>query len=115
VRFPVANPDFSAFVQRAKDANPDAIYIWIPGGAQPAAVAKALFERGIDPKKTKIMGQDVIADDSVLKGLGEQSVGIISVTNYDYNGKSAIAKSFLKGFPGNLRRAQSRHLRDRRL
>ena len=41
VRFPVANPDFSAFVQRAKDLNPDAIYIWIPGGAQPAAVGKA--------------------------------------------------------------------------
>src|SRR5215469_6102203 len=35
VRFPVANPDFSAFVQRAKDSNPDAIYIWVPGGAQP--------------------------------------------------------------------------------
>ena len=31
VRFPVANPDFSAFVQRAKDLNPDAIYIWVPG------------------------------------------------------------------------------------
>ena len=31
VRFPVANPDFSAFVQRAMDNNPDAIYIWIPG------------------------------------------------------------------------------------
>ena len=55
VRFPVANPDFSAFVQRAKDSNPDAIYIWIPGGAQPAAVAKALFERGIDPKKTCLL------------------------------------------------------------
>ena len=37
VRFPVDNPDFSAFVQRAKDLNPDAIYIWIPGGTQPAA------------------------------------------------------------------------------
>ncbi len=35
VRFPVANPDFSAFIQRAKDTNPDSIYIWIPGGAQP--------------------------------------------------------------------------------
>src|SRR3990167_1687264 len=32
VRFPVANPDFSAFVQRAKDANADAIYVWVPGG-----------------------------------------------------------------------------------
>ena len=35
VRFPVANPDFSAFIQAAKDKSPDAIYIWIPGGAQP--------------------------------------------------------------------------------
>ena len=37
VRFPVANPDFSAFIQAAKDAHPDAIYIWIPGGAQPGS------------------------------------------------------------------------------
>ena len=51
VRFPVANPDFSAFVQRAKDAEPDAIYIWIPGGAQPGAVGKALAERGVDTVK----------------------------------------------------------------
>src|SRR3989338_5800162 len=28
VRFPVASPDFSAFVQRAKDLNPEAIYVW---------------------------------------------------------------------------------------
>src|SRR5262245_29977201 len=47
VRFPVANPDFSAFVQRAKDLNPECIYIFIPGGAQPAALGKAFAERGI--------------------------------------------------------------------
>ena len=56
VRMPVANPDFSAFVQRAKDLNPEAIFIFVPGGAQPAALGKALAERGIDTKKTKIMG-----------------------------------------------------------
>ena len=50
-RYPVANPDFSAFVQRAKDLNPDVIYIWVPGGAQPAAIGKALAERGIDPEQ----------------------------------------------------------------
>jgi branched-chain amino acid transport system substrate-binding protein len=98
VRFPVANPDFSAFVQRAKDSNPDAIYIWIPGGAQPAAIAKALFERGIDPNKTKILGQDVVGDDSVLKGLGDASIGIITVAHYDYNHDSAKNKAFVKGF-----------------
>src|SRR5882757_368663 len=70
VRFPVATPDFSAFVQRAKDSGADAIYIWIPGGTQPAAVGKALTERGIDPKKTMVMGQDVLADESALKSMG---------------------------------------------
>ena len=71
VRFPVANPDFSAFVQRAKDENPDAIYIWIPGGTQPAAVGKALAERGIDASKTKVLGQDVLTDESALKSMGD--------------------------------------------
>ena len=28
VRFPLPIPDFSAFIQRAKDTNPDSIYIW---------------------------------------------------------------------------------------
>jgi hypothetical protein len=69
-----------------------------PAARSRPPIAKALFERGIDPKKTKILGQDVVADDSVLKGLGAQSVGIITVTNYDYNSPSALGKSFLKGF-----------------
>src|SRR3569623_2636785 len=34
VRMPVANPDFSAFVQRAKDLNPEAIFIFVPGCAR---------------------------------------------------------------------------------
>src|SRR5258705_508502 len=46
VRFPVANPDFSAFVQRAKDIAPESIFIFIPGGAQPAALRKAFDDRG---------------------------------------------------------------------
>src|SRR5271169_2461330 len=54
IRFPVVNPDFSAFVQRAKDVNPDGVYIWIPGGAQPAAIGKSLAERGVDTSKVKI-------------------------------------------------------------
>ena len=79
VRFPVANPDFSAFVQRAKELNPDAIYIWIPGGAQPAAVGKAFAERGIDTSKTKILGQDALTDESAIKSMGDAALGIITV------------------------------------
>jgi branched-chain amino acid transport system substrate-binding protein len=98
VRFPVANPDFSAFIQAAKDKNPDGIYIWIPGGAQPLAVGKALAERGIDPKKTKILGQDALGFESALQGMGDTSVGIITVANYDYNHDSAMNKAFVKAY-----------------
>jgi branched-chain amino acid transport system substrate-binding protein len=80
----VANPDFSAFVQRAKDANPDAIYIWIPGGAQPAAVGRALAERGIDPAKVKVMGQDSLAFESARKSMGEIALGIITVRRFQH-------------------------------
>ena len=98
VRFPVANPDFSAFVQRAKDLNPEAIYIWIPGGAQPAAVGKALAERGIDPQKVKILGQDVLADESALKSMGDVAVGIITGAHYDYNLNIQRNRDFVKAY-----------------
>ena len=63
VRMPVANPDFSAFVQRAKDLNPESIFIFVPGGAQPAALGKAFAERGVDPNKIKILGTGEVVDE----------------------------------------------------
>jgi branched-chain amino acid transport system substrate-binding protein len=98
VRFPVANPDFSAFVQRAREMNPDGIYIWIPGGAQPAAVGKALAERGIDTSKVKVMGQDVLTFESALKSMGDLALGIITVSYYDYNHDSLINHEFVKAY-----------------
>jgi branched-chain amino acid transport system substrate-binding protein len=98
VRFPVANPDFSAFVQRAKDLNPEAIYIWVPGGVQPAAIGKALAERGIDAKKTKILGQGELTEEEALKSMGDAGLGIITTYHYDYNHESALNREFVKAF-----------------
>jgi branched-chain amino acid transport system substrate-binding protein len=104
VRFPVANPDFSSFIQAAKDKNPDAIYIWIPGGAQPAAVGKALAERGIDTKKIKILGQDALGSETALKNMGDIALGIITVSDYDYNHQSAMNKAFVKAYNDEFHR-----------
>ncbi len=104
VRFPVANPDFSAFVQRAKDENPDAIYIWIPGGAQPAAIGKALAERGIDPSKVKILGQDALAGESALKSMGDVALGIITCGEYDYNLNLPLNHEFVKAYNDEFHR-----------
>jgi branched-chain amino acid transport system substrate-binding protein len=98
VRFPVANPDFSAFVQRAKDMNLECIYIFIPGGAQPAALGKALAERGIDPAKTKILGSGEATSEQALKSMGDASLGIISAWHYDYKSDAPRNVEFVKIF-----------------
>jgi branched-chain amino acid transport system substrate-binding protein len=94
-RTPVANPDFSAYVQRVKDAKPEAVYIWVPGGAQPPAIGKALAERGMTPANTKILGQGELTYDEALKSMGDASIGIITAMHYDYNHDSALNKEFV--------------------
>jgi len=98
VRFPVANPDFSAFVQRAKDLNPEAIFIFVPGGVQPAAIGKALAERGIDPRKTRILGMGELTEDEARKSMGDASLGILTVYHYDHNHDSPLNRAFVKAF-----------------
>jgi len=104
VRYPVANPDFAAFVQRAKDLNPEAIYVWVPGGAQPAALGKALSERGIDARKIKVMGQLELADESARKAMGDAALGIITAAHYDPDHQSARNRDFVKAYVAEYKR-----------
>jgi branched-chain amino acid transport system substrate-binding protein len=98
VRMPVANADFSAFVQRAKDANPEAIFIFVPGGTQPAAIGKALASRGITPQNTKILGGGEITFEDALKSMGDDAIGIITAFHYDYNHASPLNKEFVTAY-----------------
>jgi branched-chain amino acid transport system substrate-binding protein len=104
VRMAVANPDFSAYVSRAKDLNPEGIFVMIPGGAMPGAFGKALAERGIDPKKTKVMGQMEITDEHALASMGDAAIGIITVAHYDYNHKSKMNDAFVKAYNAEFKR-----------
>jgi branched-chain amino acid transport system substrate-binding protein len=104
VRMAVANPDFSAYVQKAKDVNPESIFIFVPGGAQPAAIGKAFAERGVDAKKVKIISTGEVVDEASLKGMGDAGLGIISVWHYDYNLDSKMNKDFVKAFNAEFKR-----------
>jgi branched-chain amino acid transport system substrate-binding protein len=104
VRMPVANPDFSAFVQRAKDLNPESIFVFVPGGAQPAALGKAFAERGMDPNKIKIMSTGEAVDETAIKALGDLALGRISMWHYDYNLKNKTNEDFVKAFNAEFKR-----------
>ena len=95
IRFPVATLDFSPFVRRIKDINPESIFVFMPAGAQPAAFAKCLAENGIDPKKTKILGTGDLTSEAALKSMGPSGAGIISAWNYDFNLDSKLNSEFV--------------------
>jgi branched-chain amino acid transport system substrate-binding protein len=104
VRVPLANPDFSAFVQRAKDSGADGIFVFVPGGSQPVVLAKALLERSMDSSKIKIMGQGELADESALKAMGDAATGIITAFHYDYTHDSPANNQFVTAYNAEFNR-----------
>jgi branched-chain amino acid transport system substrate-binding protein len=104
VQMPMASPDFSAFLQRAKDSGADAIFVFIPGGSQPGALGKALVERGIDPTKIKLLGHGELADESAVRAMGDTAIGIITSMYYDYNDDSKRNHNFVAAYNAEFKR-----------
>jgi branched-chain amino acid transport system substrate-binding protein len=95
---PVSNPDFSAFVQRVKDANPEAVYIFIPGGGQPAALGKALAQRGLTPPNTKLFGQGELTHPEALESMGDTAEGIVTTFHYTLERDDPMNKEFVAAY-----------------
>ena len=104
VRYPVVNPDFSAFVQRAKDMNPEAIFVFVPGGSQSPPIAKSLPDRDIDTRRTKVMAQAELTDEQALKNMDDTALGIITSAHYDYNHDSKRNREFVGAFNAAFKR-----------
>lgn len=98
VRMAVANPDFSAYVQRMKDLNPPSAFIFVPGGEQPAAIGKTMAQRGVSADKIKLYGTGEFTSEAALKNMGDAALGIVTAWHYDANHDSKMNKEFVKNF-----------------
>ena len=82
VRFPPNNPDFAAFVQKAKDAKPDVLFVFVPGGPQSTAMMKTIKDLGVREVGINVVAtQDLVPDDE-LPNMGDAPVGLITAGNY---------------------------------
>ncbi len=97
IRFPLANPDFAPFLQRAGDAKPDAIFVFVPSG-QGATFVKQFIERGLDKAGIKIIGPGDVTDDDLLNGMGDQVIGTVTAHLYSADHQSAKNKEFVAAF-----------------
>jgi branched-chain amino acid transport system substrate-binding protein len=97
LRPPLVNPDFAPFLQRARDASPEAIFAFVPAGVG-AIFAKQFVERGMDKSDIKIVAMSDVMDDDVLDGMGDAVLGVISGGPYAVAHKSPQNKAFVDAF-----------------
>ncbi len=81
IKVPLANPDFSPFLQRARDLNPDTLFVFVPAG-QAGTFAKQFAERGLDKAGIKLIGPGDIVDDNDLPGMGDAMLGVVTAGIY---------------------------------
>lgn len=97
LRVPLANPDFAPFLQRARDAAPEAIFAFVPAGVG-GVLAKQFVERGLDKTGIKFVSMSDVMDDDLLNGMGDAVLGVISGGPYSVAHKSAQNKAFVDSF-----------------
>ena len=97
LRVPLANPDFSPFLQRARDAAPSAIFAFMPAGIG-SIFAKQFAERGLDKSGIRIVSMSDVMDDDLLNGMGDPVLGIITGGPYSVAHKSPENKAFVAAF-----------------
>jgi len=98
-RVPLANPDYSPFVQRIKDQKPDAVFFFAPGVEDGVGMLKAYSDKGLDKAGIKFLGVgDMTSDSPTLEALGDRALGAVTVLNYSTALDNEVNKSFLKAY-----------------
>jgi branched-chain amino acid transport system substrate-binding protein len=97
LKVPLANPDFSPFLQRARDANPDTLFVFVPAG-QAGLFAKQFVERGLDKAGIKLIGPGDITDDDDLPRMNDAIAGTVTAGNYSADHPSAVNKKYVAEF-----------------
>ena len=96
IRTPLRNPDYAPFLQRAKDAKPDALFVFVPSG-EGLAVMKQFDDRGLKQAGIRLIGTGDITDDDLLESMGAPAVGIITSFHYSAAHDSPENKAYVDG------------------
>jgi branched-chain amino acid transport system substrate-binding protein len=98
VRVPVNNTEFSAYLQRVKDAKPDAVFVFVGAGTPAVAFFKAFHQAGLDKLGVRILASGDALEEDALPQMGDEPDGVINSLNYSAVHNSAFNRDFVKAF-----------------
>lgn len=94
IRVPLQNPDFAPFLQRVRDAKPDALFVFVPSGVG-ALFMKQFVDRGLAEAGIKLIATGDVTDDDLLQNIGPAAKGVITGHFYSANHDSPENKAFV--------------------
>jgi branched-chain amino acid transport system substrate-binding protein len=97
LRVPLANPDFSPFLQKVADAKPDALLAFVPSGVG-AQFMKQFVERGLDKSGIRLLAEGSVTDDDLLNNIGDVALGAVTTHHYSVAHDSPENKAFVEAF-----------------
>jgi len=97
LKVPLANPDFSPFLQRARDLQPDTLFVFVPAG-QAGTFARQFTERGLDKSGIKLIGPGDIVDDDDLSTTGDTLIGVVTAGMYSAAHPSQLNKDYVAAY-----------------
>ncbi len=98
VKAPVSNPDYGPFLQRIKDAKPDAVFLFLPPGSGTVAFMKGFTERGLDKAGIKLISTGDLTDEDILDALGDSALGLTTAFHYAAAHKSPENKAYVEAY-----------------
>jgi branched-chain amino acid transport system substrate-binding protein len=97
LKVPLQNPDFAPFLQRARDLQPDTLFVFVPAG-QAGTFARQFAERGLDKSGIKLIGPGDIVDDNDLAATGDAMLGVVTAGFYSAAHPSALNKEYVAAY-----------------
>lgn len=94
VRVPLQNPDFAPFLQRVRDAKPDAIFVFVPSGVG-SLFMKQFADRNLAEAGIKLIATGDVTDDDLLNAIGQPAMGVITGHFYSANHDSPENKAYV--------------------
>ena len=98
VAFPVGTLDFSAYVQRIKDAKPQAVYAFINGGGSGPLFVRAADAAGFKKAGITILAANDLIAVNELNLASNFSVDLIQAMDYTPSHPTAVNRAFVKSF-----------------
>lgn len=103
VRMPIQRPDFVPFLLRAKEAKPDVLFVFHPGGVEGSAFLRAYVQSGLREAGVQLIGTSDLTSEDELHHTGKLAEGVITAGQYslvaDRPANRRFVEAWRKAYP----------------